>query len=60
MIETKLILIDGQHLSKLMVEHNVGVSTVSQYELKKLDTDYFDMSKFLLNGAVVSSFTAFL
>ncbi|HEX4975379.1 MAG TPA: restriction endonuclease [Pseudomonadales bacterium] len=41
-IETKIILIDGQHLSKLMAEYNVGVSTVGQYELKKLDTDYFD------------------
>ena len=41
-IETKIILIDGEQLSKLMVEHNVGVSTVGQYEVKKLDSDYFD------------------
>lgn len=41
-IETKIILIDGGHLSKLMAEHNVGVSTVGQYEVKKLDSDYFD------------------
>ncbi len=41
-IETKIILIDGEHLSKLMAEHNVGVSTVGQYEVKKLDSDYFD------------------
>ena len=42
LIESKIILIDGEHLSKLMVEHNIGVSTVGQYEVKKLDTDYFD------------------
>ncbi|HHJ40397.1 MAG: restriction endonuclease [Methylothermaceae bacteria B42] len=42
LIESKIILIDGEHLSKLMVEHNVGVSTVGQYEVKKLDSDYFD------------------
>lgn len=42
LIESKIILIDGQHLSRLMVEHNVGVSTVGQYEVKKLDSDYFD------------------
>lgn len=41
-IETKIILIDGEYLSKLMAEHNVGVSTVGQYEVKKLDSDYFD------------------
>jgi len=42
LIETKIILIDGKYLSKLMAEHNVGVSTVGQYEVKKLDSDYFD------------------
>jgi len=41
-IESKIILIDGEYLSKLMVTHNVGVSTVGQYEVKKLDSDYFD------------------
>ena len=42
LIESKIILIDGEHLSKLMVEHNVGVSTVGMYEVKQLDSDYFD------------------
>lgn len=41
-IESKIILIDGEQLSKLMLEHNIGVSTVGQYEVKKLDSDYFD------------------
>ncbi len=42
LIESKIILIDGEHLSKIMVEHNVGVSTIGMYEVKKLDSDYFD------------------
>jgi len=42
MIDVKIILIDGELLSTLMVDHNVGVSTVGQYEVKKLDSDYFD------------------
>lgn len=42
LIESKIILIDGEQLSRLMVEFNVGVSTVGQYEVKKLDFDYFD------------------
>ena len=41
-IESKIILIDGAQLAKLMAEHNVGVSTVGIYEVKKLDSDYFD------------------
>lgn len=41
-IESKIILIDGESLSRLMAEHNVGVSTVGLYEVKKLDSDYFD------------------
>jgi restriction system protein len=42
MIDVRIILIDGELLASLMVDHNVGVSTVGQYEVKKLDSDYFD------------------
>ena len=42
LIESKIILIDGERLTRLMVDHNVGVSTVGRYEVKKLDSDYFD------------------
>lgn len=40
-IDSKIILIDGQQLAKLMIEHNVGVSPVASYEIKKIDSDYF-------------------
>lgn len=40
-IETKIILIDGARLSKLMFDHGVGVATASTYELKRIDSDYF-------------------
>jgi len=40
-IHTKIILIDGEKLARLMIEHNVGVSTAQVYEVKKIDTDYF-------------------
>ena len=40
-IETKIVLIDGETLAQLMIDHNVGVSTITTYELKKMDTDYF-------------------
>ncbi|MDF3130489.1 restriction endonuclease [Kiritimatiellaeota bacterium B1221] len=42
MIESKIILIDGDRLSSLMFEHSVGVSTAGIYELKKIDSDYFE------------------
>ncbi|MEI6084625.1 MAG: restriction endonuclease [Verrucomicrobiota bacterium] len=41
MIDTHIILIDGQRLANLMFEHSVGVSTIGRYELKRLDLDYF-------------------
>jgi restriction system protein len=36
-----VVLIDGETLAQLMIDHNVGVSTNAAYELKKIDTDYF-------------------
>jgi len=41
-IGSKIVLIDGEQLTSLMIEHDVGVSTVSLYPVKKIDTDYFD------------------
>ena len=42
LINTKIILIDGERLSSLLVDHNVGVTPVGVYEIKRIDTDYFD------------------
>lgn len=41
-IGSKIVLIDGQQLTSLMIENDVGVSTVSVYPIKKIDSDYFD------------------
>jgi restriction system protein len=40
-IESKIILIEGQQLAELMIDHGVGVSPVASYEMKKIDADYF-------------------
>ncbi len=40
-IEGKIILIDGPRLADLMIEHNVGTTTVATYEVKRLDSNYF-------------------
>ena len=41
-IGSKIVLIDGDQLTQLMIDHDVGVSTVSLYPVKRIDTDYFD------------------
>ncbi|WP_454455412.1 restriction endonuclease [Thauera phenylacetica] len=38
----RLVLIDGEELARLAVEHNIGVSVKRKIELKRLDTDFFD------------------
>lgn len=40
-IDSKIVLIDGSTLAQLMIDHNVGVTTVAAYELKRVDSDYF-------------------
>jgi len=40
-IDNRIILIGGNRLARLMIDHGVGVSTASTYQLKKLDSDYF-------------------
>jgi restriction system protein len=40
-IDAKIVLIDGSHLASLMVDFGIGVNTVSAYEIKRVDSDYF-------------------
>ncbi len=40
-IDNKIVLIDGDELAALMIDHNLGVSPMASYEVKKIDTDYF-------------------
>ena len=37
----KIILIDGEQLAQLMIDHEVGVTEESRYIVKKVDLDYF-------------------
>ena len=37
-----IVLIDGELLTKLMIEYNLGVNTIQKYEIKQIDSDYFD------------------
>lgn len=40
-IQQRIVLINGQKLASLMIEHGVGVRTRSVFEIKSLDEDYF-------------------
>lgn len=42
LIESRIILISGEKLASLMAQHNVGVTVAGKYEVKKIDSDYFD------------------
>jgi restriction system protein len=39
--ETKIVLVDGEQLAQLMIDHGIGCSTQQIYEIKKIDNDYF-------------------
>jgi len=41
-IEKKIVLIDGDELAKLMIDYGIGVAADATYEIKRLDTDYFE------------------
>jgi restriction system protein len=40
-IGSKVVLIDGDMLARLMIDYNIGVASVAAYELKRVDSDYF-------------------
>lgn len=42
-VAQKVILIDGDRLADLMIQHNIGVSRSHSYELKNVDSDYFEL-----------------
>ncbi len=41
-IDNKIVLIDGEQLAYLMIDYDLGVSKIGTYEIKRLDSDYFD------------------
>lgn len=43
-IDPKVVLIDGEQLANLMIDFGVGVTTQAAFELKRLDSDYFEES----------------
>ena len=44
-IEKKIVLINGEMLTELMLDNNVGVSEKERFVVKRIDADYFDESQ---------------
>lgn len=40
--ETKIVLIDGEHLANLMIEFDLGVTAQQTFVIKKIDNDFFE------------------
>lgn len=43
-INKRVVLIDGERLADYMIDHNVGVSPLSTFIVKRIDNDYFEES----------------
>jgi restriction system protein len=40
-IDFKVVLIDGKRVAEFMIDYDVGVTGVTSYQLKRIDSDYF-------------------
>jgi restriction system protein len=40
-IDSKIVLIEGEQLAQMLIDHNIGVTPVANYEIKRVDSDYF-------------------
>ncbi len=41
-IDPKVVLIDGKRLAQLMIDFEVGIATTRTYQVKRVDSDYFE------------------
>jgi restriction system protein len=40
-IDSKIVLLDGEQVTELMINFGLGVSGVASYEIKRVDSDFF-------------------
>lgn len=41
-IDPRVVLLDGRQITRLMIDHNVGVTPIASYVIKRIDSDYFE------------------
>ena len=44
-IDTKVVLLDGDEIAELMIDHGVGVTPFATFVVKRIDSDYFEESQ---------------
>lgn len=42
--QQKIILIDGEMLTSLMIDHSIGVTPLKTYTISRIDSDYFNLA----------------
>ena len=42
--QQKIILIDGETLTNLMIDHGIGVTPLKTYTISRIDSDYFNLT----------------
>ena len=40
-LHSKIVLVNGKQLAKLMIDYDLGVSTIATYKIKRIDSDFF-------------------
>lgn len=40
-VDSKIRLIDGDELCKLMIDYDIGVTKIASYDIRRIDSDYF-------------------
>lgn len=43
-IEKRIVLVDGERLAQLMIDHDIGVADIATYRIQQVDLDYFPES----------------
>ena len=46
-LSRRIVLVDGQKLTDLMIRHNIGVKVQESFQFKRLDGDYFSPASFM-------------
>jgi restriction system protein len=41
-IDFRVVLVDGERLAEFMIDYDVGVTGLTSYQLKRIDSDYFE------------------
>jgi restriction system protein len=42
-IDSTIVLIDGEQLAQMLIDYNIGVTPISSYEIKRVDTDFLTL-----------------